>query len=114
MSPPAAARLEAVLLAGGELLLSLLLGLDLLLGQVLVLVAEVGLVEDQRLGLSLALRRRAGGELGIDQGRLLAGRLRALRLRLFRGAVAALLREPARPALGLALLRLLAITGQAD
>src|SRR5829696_9001090 len=103
MSPPAAARLEAVLLAGGELLLRLLLGLDLLLGEVLVLVAEVGLVEDQGLGLPLVLWRCAGRQLRVDRGVVRLGT-----------AVAALLGEPARAPLGLALLRLLAVTGQVD
>ena len=102
-----AAWLEPVLAACGELLLRLLLCLDLLLGEMVFLVAEVGLLEDELAGLALVLGRCARGELGIYGRRL---RRRVLPRR--RGGVATLLSEPARPALRLALLRLLAVTGQ--
>ena len=114
----AAAHLEALLAAGGELLLGLFLGLDLLLGQVLVvIVLQVRLVLDDRLGEALVLRRRPDGELRIDQrrvGGLVGAVARPARLRLGLGsAVGLLLGEPARTALGLPLLRLLTIAGHA-
>jgi hypothetical protein len=115
MAAAPAARLEAFLSARGELLLGLLLGLDLVLGEVLVLVSEVGLVEDELGGLALVLGRGPDRELGVDGRRLLGSGPRALRLLLLgRGAVGLLLRKPTRPAFRLALLRLLAVTGQAD